>query len=277
MGILLGVIAALLLGASDFGAARAARSVPSITVTRTALAVSALFTPILLLFVHSSWNRRDSLIAAYSGVAMMAGLALLYRGYSVARIGIVAPTSSVLLAVVPVAYDAVRGIRPGPLGAFGMLLGLGGVALATYEPGGFGNVRTGVFLGAASGVAFGIAFTFMSRTSKASGLSPIVVQRMLAFTVLALVRFVQPSAPLVAVNRPARAPAIAAGLSAGLAIASLQLAYRHGAAGPVSVATSQFATAAVLLSVIFNKEHLRRSQAVGIGLAAVGVAFLALG
>ena len=68
-----------------------------------------------------------------------------------------------------------------------------------------------------------------------------------------------------------------AGVTAGLAIASLQLGYRHSSAGPVSVATSQFATAAVLLSVVFNKEHLRVAQTLGIALAAVGVALLALG
>jgi drug/metabolite transporter (DMT)-like permease len=53
------------------------------------------------------------------------------------------------------------------------------------------------------------------------------------------------------------------------------LAYRRASAGPVSVATSQFATAAVLLSVVVNKEHLRRTQWAGIALAAVGVALLA--
>ena len=34
---------------------------------------------------------------------------MLYRGYTVARMGIVAPTASVLLAAVPVLYDLVQG------------------------------------------------------------------------------------------------------------------------------------------------------------------------
>ena len=276
MGILLGVVAALLLGLSDFSAARAGRHVPSLTVTRTALLVSCVLTPPLLLLVRSHWTARDTLIAGCSGVAMMSGLAMLYRGYGVARIGIVAPTCSVMLSVVPVVYDLVLGRTPTVVGALGMALGVAGVALATYERGGAGSARAGILLGGASGLAFGVAFSFLSRTSKASGLSPIVVQRTVAFTILLVVWLVRRRPErLLATSGSARWPAVAAGLAAGLAIASLQLAYRRSSAGPVSVATSQFATAAVLLSVVFNKEHLRRVQWAGIVLAAVGVGLLA--
>jgi drug/metabolite transporter (DMT)-like permease len=276
VGILLGVVAALLLGLSDFSAARAGRHEPSLTVTRTALLVSCFLTPPLLLLVRSSWTGRDTLLAACSGIAMMAGLAMLYRGYAVARIGIVAPTCSVMLSVVPVVSDLALGRTPSAVGALGMVLGVAGVGLATYERGGAGSARAGIVLGGTSGLAFGIAFSFLSRTSKASGLSPIVLQRSVAFAILLVVWSVRRRPErLLATSGQARWPAIAAGLAAGLAVAALQLAYRRSSAGPVSVATSQFATAAVLLSVVFNHERLRRLQWAGIVLAAVGVALLA--
>ena len=89
------IAAALLLGASDFFAARSARTTPALTVTRTAVAVSTLLSPMLLLLVDSQWIGRDVVIGALSGLSMITGLMLLYRGYAVARMGIVAPLSSV--------------------------------------------------------------------------------------------------------------------------------------------------------------------------------------
>jgi EamA domain-containing membrane protein RarD len=44
----------------------------------------------------------------------------------------------------------------------------------------------------------------------------------------------------------------------------------------VSVASSQFATVAVLLAVAVNKERLRTLQGVGLACAAVAVALMAL-
>jgi drug/metabolite transporter (DMT)-like permease len=45
----------------------------------------------------------------------------------------------------------------------------------------------------------------------------------------------------------------------------------------VAVAASQFATVAVLLSVVFNKERMRWWQAVGVGATAIAVALIAVG
>ena len=61
------------------------------------------------------------------------------------------------------------------------------------------------------------------------------------------------------------------------AIASLQLAFQKGASGPVSVAASQFATVAVVLSVMFNRERMRWWQATGVAATAVGVSLMAIG
>ena len=276
MGLLLGLIAAVLLGASDVCAARASRSVASVTVTRTALAASSVIAVGLLFTVASHFITRDTVLSVLSGLALCIGLFLLYRAYSIAPIGIVAPTTSVLLALVPVLYDVTRGLRPHAVAAVGMAVGLAGVAAATYVPGGQGKARTGIVLGVAAGVGFGVGFTLMAHTSKASGLSPVLLQRTAGFAVLALAQPFDHS-PLLARRPPARLPAIAAGVLAGGAIASLQLGYRHSSAGIVSVAASQFATAAVVFSVIFNKERLRRLQGAGIAAAAVGVALMALG
>lgn len=269
------ISAALLLGSSDFFAARSARTTPSLVVTRTAVATSVALSPMLLLVVDSRWIAKDSLLGALAGLSMITGLMLLYRGYSIARMGIVAPLSSVLLAAVPVIWDLINGIRPGVLAACGMALGVVALVLTSYTPSGQGSVVDGALLGISSGVAFGVAFTLMGQVSAASGLTPVITQRATGLALLVAIGVFRHD-EFIAAGR-GRSLAMIAGLLGLIAIASLQLAYREGEAGPVSVATSQFATVAVLLSVVFNHERMRWWQACGVASTAAAVALIAAG
>ena len=276
MGVLLGVVAGIMLGVSDFTANRASHTISPVSVSRTNLAVSALIAPLLFFVKPIDWTLRDLVLGTLSGITLSGGLVLLYRGYTVARMGIVAPTTAVLLAAVPVLYDLVRGRTPSTVAACGMALGLVALVLTTYERGGLGSVRMGVLLGVGAGLLFGVAFTLTSETSDAAGLSPVLIQRASGLLFLALL---QPfdKTPMLALRAPARTWGIASGLAAGVATASLKFGYIKGSAGPVSVAASQFATVAVLLSVVFNKERLRPWQTVGVVASGVGVALMALG
>jgi drug/metabolite transporter (DMT)-like permease len=269
------VTAAILLGGSDFFAARSARTTPSVTVTRTAVATSVTLSPLLLLMVEWAWVGHDVAIGALSGLFMIGGLMLLYEGYAVARMGIVAPLASVLLAVVPVVWDLINGVRPGATAGAGMLLGLVALVLTSYTPGGSGTVTLGAVLGVSSGVMFGVAFTLMGEVTEASGLLPVMFQRLAGFALLAAIGVFRRD-PFFA-SGTGRRYAIGAGALGLVAIGSLQLAFQRGDTGPVSVASSQFATVAVILSVVFNRERMRWWQAVGVGSTAVAVALIALG
>jgi drug/metabolite transporter (DMT)-like permease len=276
VGVLLGVVAGILLGVSDFTANRASRTISSVSVSRTNLAVSGLIAPLLLLVKPVDWTLRDLILSSLSGITLSGGLVMLYRGYTVARMGIVAPTASVLLAAVPVLFDLIRGNTPSTLAACGMVLGLAALVLTTYERGGMGSVKIGVMLGVGAGVLFGVAFTLTSETSDAAGLSPVLVQRFAGLAFLVALQRLD-KAPILALRIPARKWAIGSGLAGGLALGSLKLGYIKGAAGPVSVAASQFAAVAVLCSVLFNNERLRTWQAIGVAASGVGVALMALG
>lgn len=170
MGIALvfAVAAAILLGLSDFSAARAALDTPSLTVTRTAVTTSVTLSPLLLLVVDSRWTMHDTVIGLISGVAMITGLALLYEGYKVARLGIVAPLASVLIAAVPVLWDVFHGTDMSTTVAIGIAIGLVALVLTSYTPGGEGSAMLGAVLGVTSGVLFGVGFTLMGEASKES-------------------------------------------------------------------------------------------------------------
>jgi drug/metabolite transporter (DMT)-like permease len=275
MALTLAIAAALLLGSSDFFAARSARTTPSITVTRTAVGVSTALSPLLLLLVDSRWIAHDTIIGAISGLAMITGLMLLYHGYAVARMGIVAPLSSVLLATVPVVWDLLHGVTPSGWSSVGMALGLVALVLTSYTPGGAGSVRQGALLGIASGVAFGVAFTLMGEVTKASGLSPVIAQRGTGFALLVVIGTFRRD-PFIATGIGLR-NAVVAGALGLVAIGALQMAFQRGETGPVSVASSQFATVAVILSVAFNRERMRWWQGLGVGATALAVALIAAG
>lgn len=275
MALTLAIAAALLLGASDFFAARSARTTPSLTVTRTAVGVSTVLSPLLLLLVDSRWIAHDTIIGALAGLAMITGLMLLYRGYAVARMGIVAPLSSVLLATVPVVWDLLHGVTPSGWASVGMAMGLAALVLTSYTPGGAGSVRLGAILGITSGVAFGVAFTLMGEVTKESGLSPVISQRATGFALLVVIGMVRRE-PFIATGNGLRTAAVAGALGL-MAIGALQLAFQRGETGPVSVASSQFATVAVILSVAFNRERMRWWQGIGVASTAVAVALIAAG
>lgn len=276
MSLVFAVVAAILLGSSDFCAARASRHDGSFSVTRTAVLVSAVLAPLLLLIDSSTWLRRDIGIGALAGVFMVGSLALLYRGYSVAPVGIVGPTASVLIALVPLIYDVGQGLRPGPVAWVGIVFGLCALGLTSYAPGGTGSARVGALLGVMAGIGFGVAFILMSKTSDGAGLMPVLIQRIAGFVFLVIVQR-SDRQPMLVRAEPGRKWSIFTGVFAVVALASLQLAFERGSAGPVSVAASQFASVAVVLAVMFNNERLRPLQWLGVATSALGVALMSVG
>jgi len=285
----LAVAAAVLFGSSDFCAARSARNVSSVTVARTANLVSLILAPVVLLIDPGTWSLRDSLVGSLAGVFMMLGLLQLYRGYAVARMGIVAPSSSVLAAAIPLVIDLTRGVRPGLIPSIGIVVGLSALALTGYQPGTSGSVRQGLVLGIGSGLAFGFAFTVMGEARAEAGLTPIVTQRATGFAMLSIMALVMAKrasrvgaqgttgTPFLCPPGPALKWAVGAGVLGICALGSMQLALRDGDSGVVAVASSQFGTAAVILSVLFNRERMRWWQAIGVAATALGVALLSLG
>jgi drug/metabolite transporter (DMT)-like permease len=275
VGLLFGALSALFIGSSDFVAARAGRKgAPAAAVARTSMVMAGFFAP-LLFFFPSTVALRPLMFAVGSGVLASGGLLLLYRGYAKARIGIVAPTVSVLLALVPILVDFATGTRLKPWAVVGMVLGLGALVLTSASGGGKGSAKLGLVYGVSSGLLFGGSYTLLAR-AKEAGLLSVITQRWTAFAVLALM-FPFDGGPMFTWRTPARWLGIIGGLLAGTGMACLQIGFRNASAGLVSVASSQFATVAVLLAVVFNKEHLRWWQGIGVGLTGVAVAFMALG
>ncbi|MDQ3752264.1 MAG: DMT family transporter [Actinomycetota bacterium] len=286
MGIVFGLAAALIYGAADF--------VGGLVSRRTNVLSVVLFSqlwgtgPLLLAvpFFGGAVGREDLAWGAAAGLAGAAGIVFLYRGLSIGRMTVVAPTTAVEAATIPVIFGLAGGERPSAVALAGVALALPAVALVSSSPRGGpgdtaghggveGRLPPGLLDGLAAGLAFGFFFISLERTGSGSGLWPLVMARATAVVCVGTAalltgRSLRPSPGTT------RSIAAAGGLDV-LANILYLLASRRGLLSLVAVLTSLYPASTVLLARVVLRERLWRVQAAGLVLAAVGVGLIAAG
>jgi drug/metabolite transporter (DMT)-like permease len=273
VAIVLGLLASLLIGASDFLGARSAGRTTALQTTTAAFlggaVVALLYSPAL-----GSPTGRDLLLGALSGVMVAIALTTLWRAYTVSSIGVAAPLAAVVSTVVPVLVDSLRGEAPGPLGWLGAVVGVLALFLTSWQPGAGGGTRQGVVLGAGSGVFFAAMFLIAVEASDESGSWPVVTQRAAAF-VLALAAAAvirqRPFGPLAATRW-----SLLAGVLGASGVAAVVYGGQRHPLTPVVVSGSLYPAVAIALGWLFLHQRLTTRQVVGLVLALVGVALIAL-
>jgi len=223
---------------------------------------------------------RDLAIGAASGVCGGIGVFLLFRGLATGRMSVVAPITAVGAAVLPVGWGLATGERPSVVVLLGVVLALAAVALVARSDDPDDDVPAERELAAVgwavgAGVAFGALFILLAETSDDAGWWPLVSARVAAVAALTIGAVVarQPMRP----NRPA-VPAIAAsGVLDVTANAVYLLAVRRGLLSLVAVLSALYPAGTVLLARVVLKERLVKAQVVGLALALVGVACIAIG
>jgi drug/metabolite transporter (DMT)-like permease len=255
--------------------------------------LSQLVSCVLFILVIPFWNGTFSWPAvrwgALAGVAGASGAALLYRGLAIGRMGVVAPITAVLAAALPVTYGLAQGERPGWVPLIGVVLGFVAVVLISRasEPASPPendaddwpspvNRRNnhGVVEALGAGVGFGLFFILLAGTPEGSGLWPLVGTR---------VSMLASSALLAAVTGTAIRPP--AGVGPGLVLLGFTnlgadflylLATRAGLLSLVAVITSLYPAATIALARVLLNERMARQQLVGVAVAALSVALIAL-
>jgi drug/metabolite transporter (DMT)-like permease len=274
--VVFGLLAALLIGSSDFLGARSAGKTTALQTTTAAFLggaiVVGIYSPLLGdLIVRDLW------LGALSGVAAAIALTTLWLGYARSSIGVAAPVAAVVSTVVPVLYETVRGESPGRLGWLGVAVGVAALLLTSWNPDRFDGsdeVRVGLVLGGLAGVAFAAMFLIATSTSEESGTWPVVTQRLTAFglaVAFGLVAGRRPFADLVSVRW-----SILAGVLGASGVASTVYGGQRGPITPVIVAGSMYPAVAVGLAWLFMHQRMTGRQIVGLGAALVGVALIAL-
>lgn len=277
---LLALAVAASWGTGDFLGGLSVRSLPITVVLSVSQCVGTLLALVVVLAVgHPMPGGTTLLYGVAAGLFGIAGLAALYTGLAVGRMGIVAPITS-MSAFVPVVVGILRGERPSTLQIAGMVLALIGVAFAARaeeqeaeEEG--KRLATGVGYALVAAVLLGVTLVLLDIAGHRDGAWAVLSLRVGALTGLGIaVAVVRPSFRMSARNA---GTLVAVGVFDTGANLLFVLAVVRGMLSVVSVLGSLYPVSTVILARTFLHERMRRSQAFGVAAALVGVVLIASG
>jgi drug/metabolite transporter (DMT)-like permease len=283
MALFLGLVVAVTYGTGDFFGGLAARRVPVLWVVFLSHALAAvLVVAVVGLDRNADPTRHDIVIGIVAGVVGMTAVALFYQGLALGRMGVVAPVTAVVSAIVPVAWGLAFGERPSALALTGVALAIGSVALISSEAGdpAHGPVtrsRVPLYLAAAAGLGFGAFFVLYSNAGAHAGMWPLLASRWTSATLLALVVAFIPRARRDPPSRRALPIIAGAGIFDAAANGFFLAASRSGLLSIVGAVSSLYPASTVLLARGVLHEHFHRTQVIGLTIAAAGVVLVAVG
>ena len=189
MTVLLGLLAALSVGTSDFLGGLGSRRAEPVVVTASSTLVGFGMAFVMALVVVGEVTAADLAWGALGGVGVAAGLVALYAGYARARVSVAAPVAGVGSAALPVIVEWLFGDDDLSARAIaGILLGLVAIGLVSIARSDQrGGIRSSVLYGLGGAVGIGLLLLCLSRTSENSGMWAIVAARGSGFVVLALI------------------------------------------------------------------------------------------
>lgn len=280
MAALLGLLVALTYGVGDFFGGIASKRNPPTIVVAASQGIGLLTLAVVVALdrgADPSWHDLRSGVLA--GSVGMIGVILLYRGLASGAMSVVAPTTAVGAAVVPFAWGIATGDRPSALALVGVGLALVAVVLvsipATSEGEARADVRTELLLALGAGAAFGVVFILFGSTDESSGMWPVLAARVASVTLVTTGLLVTRTP--IRVAKGSWGSVAAAGVLDVTANGLYVLAAREGLLSLVSVLSSLYPAATVILARIVLSERMSSRQLGGIGLALGGVVLIASG
>jgi uncharacterized membrane protein len=282
MAIVLALVSAVAYGLSDFLGGLVSRRTSAWSVAVVGQASSALCVAAAALFVPGDPTRTDLLWGLLAGVGGGTGAGFLYRGFSSARMGVVAPVSAVGAAVVPVLAGTLGGERLTLLVWAGIVAALPGIWLVSRSPQDpleTGRPResmaAGVLDGALAGVGFGLLFAALGQVPDSAGWWPLTACQAVSVPAVVLLAMAL-RADWVPRGRPVRLAALCGPLGA-VATGMFLLATQTGYLTVAGVLTSLYPASTVLLAAVVLHEKVHRAQGVGLALCGVAIACVAAG
>ena len=252
------------------------RRAPVLAVVAVTQAVGALAALALAVVRGEPFPAISDLgLAVAAGLCGLVGITSLYRGLAVGRMGVVAPTTGVLSAVIPVAAGFLLEGVPQPAAIAGIALAIVAVVLVTRAPGADPDRPSGVEWALLAGLAIGGFNLFVGQFSGTSALGPLVLIRVVQATVLAVV--------ILGFRQPWRMPRdvplklVGIGLLDMAGNAAFILASQAGALAIAAVLSSLYPVVTVLLAIVVLREHVTRSHVAGIVLTMLAIALIAVG
>ena len=274
MPIVLGALASVLIGCSDFLGRYGTRRSNAITATSGAMLGGAVTALIALVVISGVFTVRDVALGAASGLLVGIALALLYEAMATSSAAVAGPLVALGAALIPLGWDLLRGNRPSGVALVGIVVAISSLLLVMYSPALEGTLRRGIGLSLMAAVLFGVSFTMVGEAGNDSGVWAPAAQRVTALLVmlsLATARRV-PRLP----SRALISPMLISGTCGSLAIVAFALGAQQGSLSTVAVSASMFPAVSATLAAAFDEDTLRWWQMIGILGVITGIALMAL-
>ncbi|REH35812.1 putative membrane protein [Kutzneria buriramensis] len=276
------LVAALGYGLSDFVGGLASRRTHVLRVVLVTYPVGLAGLLLAAPFAGGQLGGVDLVIAMIAGAANGLAIIWFYSALATGPMNVVSPLTALLVAGLPLIFGLVTGESLGAIAIGGALLAVIAVVLVSREertavdeagPVRF-TARVG-WLTVGSGAAFAVYFVLLDQLPADSGLWPLVVSRGTATALVLAAALVGGQFRIP--ERSAIALTITAGLLDAVCNTAFLLALRTGLLAVVSVLTSLYPAATVLMARLVLGERTGRVQRVGLALAAVSVTLIAGG
>ncbi len=210
-----------------------------------------------------------------AGIGGIVGISCLYHGLAVGRMGVVAPTTGIIAATIPVLFGfAMEGI-PMPATIAGIVGALVAVGLVTRSPGVGSDRPSGLQWAVVSGIAIAWFNICIGQFSGDSAFGLLVIIRLLQAIVMAVL--------IVLWRQPWRLPGdilgklLVIGLLDMIGNAAFILAAQAGDLAVAVVLSSLYPVVTVVLAIAILREHLSRSHVAGIVLTGISIVLITAG
>ncbi len=262
-------------GTGDFGGGLLSRRAPLFgVVLASQLAGTVVALALAVIRGESAPSTADIGWSVAGGLAGGIGISALYQGLAVGRMGIVAPITGVIAALIPVAVGIAFEGLPTPLVLLGIGLAFVAVVLVSRVSD-EGGRSSGVGLALVAGVAIGLLGVAIAQISDGRVFGPL--------TVLRATEALLVGAIVVAGRQAWRSgrglwPALAGvGIMDMAGNGAFILAVQAGSLAVAAVLSSLYPVTTVVLASIVLRERVTRSHAIGIALAVAAIACIAAG
>lgn len=272
--VIFGLLASVGWGIADFGGGLASRRAPVLGVLLWSQVASlAVGVPILLASSEPAMRPADILISLAGGILGALALALLYRGLSVGRMGVVAPVAAVITAGVPVLFGfATEGV-PSVFSLVGIAFAVLSVVLVSRQPAAADGRPSGILYAIGAGTIFAAFTISASRLGDDLIVSPVLLIRFAS--ILTVSTWILIGRQPWRVSRRLLPALVAIGVIDMIATATYLSAITIGPLAIAAILASLYPVVTTMLAVVVLRERMTPTHVAGILAAGAAVVLIA--
>ena len=274
IAVIYGLAAAVSWGAGDFSGGFATKTCSVYGVLLVANVTGLVLLSICVLLVGSpAPHLYFLLLGAAAGIFYFLGLAALYKSLASGRMGLVAPLTAVIAAVLPVLFAMFWEGLPSSLQSIGFVVAFAAIWLLSV-PERTQKVNWRKFgLPAAAGLCFGLTFIFIDGASDQGLLWPLVAARCAGLA--GLIIFLAVFRSTILPPKKKYPIACLSGIFDTAGTALFALAAQTGRLDISAVLASMYPATTVMFARLVLKERLNLRQWTGVAVALFALALIA--